>query len=110
MFSGTANLPERPDAIGMSAFDDLVALVAEILDAADDDRDPTFVALQVHTWIHGIVTLVACAPAMAWPSMDDLLDDLVVRLGLAAPRPALAATADARHRCVSPCRGRASGR
>ncbi len=40
---------------------------------------------QVHTWIHGIVTLVACAPGMAWPSMDDLLDDLVIRLGLTAP-------------------------
>ena len=82
MFSGTANLPERPEAIGMSAFDDLVAMVAEILDANDDDRDPTFVALQVHTWIHGIVTLVACAPEMAWPPMDALLDDLMVRLGL----------------------------
>jgi len=84
MFSGTANLPERPEAIGMSAFDDLVAMVTEILDANADDRDPTFVALQVHTWIHGIVTLVACAPDMAWPSMDALLDDLSVRLGLTA--------------------------
>ena len=85
MFSGTANLPERPEAIGMSAFDDLVAMVAAILDANGDDRDPTFVALQVHTWMHGIVTLVACAPGMAWPSMDALLDDLMDRLGLGPP-------------------------
>ena len=57
-------------------------MVAEILDVNEDDRDPTFVALQVHTWIHGIVTLVACAPGMACPPMADLLDDLMVRLGL----------------------------
>ncbi len=82
MFSGTTKLPERPEAIGMSAFDDLVAMVADILDANGDRRDPTFVAFQVHTWIHGIVTLAACAPDLAWPSMETLLDDLLVRLGL----------------------------
>ena len=47
-----------------------------------DDRDPFFVAVQVHTWIHRIVTLAACAPDLAWPSMETLLDDLLVRLGL----------------------------
>lgn len=85
MFSGTANLPERAVPIGMSAFDDLVAMVAEVLDANGDARDPAFVAAQVHTWIHGIVSLVACAPDGPWPATEALLDDLLVRLGLTAP-------------------------
>jgi AcrR family transcriptional regulator len=84
MFSITPDLPSHPVAIGMTAFDDLVALVGEVLAAADDDRDPTFVAIQVHTWVHGIVTLTACAPDdIPWPPIDALLDDAVVRLGLA---------------------------
>jgi AcrR family transcriptional regulator len=83
LFSGPESLPERPEAIGMNAFDDLVAMVAELLDAKGDDRDPAYVAIQVHTWIHGIVTLTACAPSdLPWPPIDQLLDDLVTRLGL----------------------------
>ena len=82
MFSGTRNLPERAVPIGMSAFDTLVAMVADILDALHDGRDPAFVAVQVHTWIHGMVSLLGCAPDGPWPSTDALLDDLMVRLGL----------------------------
>ena len=85
MFSGTEHLPERDVPIGMSAFDDLVAMVAAVLDTRGDDRDPTFVAVQVHTWIHGVVSLVACAPEIPWPSTEALLDDVVVRLDLAPP-------------------------
>ena len=85
MFSGTRNLPERAVPIGMSAFDTLVAMVADILDARHDGRDPAFVAVQVHTWIHGMVSLLGCAPDGPWPSTDTLLDDLMVRLGLGAP-------------------------
>ena len=82
LFSPAPLLPDRVVGIGMSAFDDLVALVAEVLDAKGDDRDPTFVAVQVHTWVHGIVTLAACAPQQVWPGTDPLLDDLLIRLGL----------------------------
>ena len=85
MFSGTRNLPERAVPIGMSAFDTLVAMVADILDARHDGRDPAFVAVQVHTWIHGMVSLLGCAPDGPWPSTDALLDDLLVRLGLGPP-------------------------
>ena len=85
MFSGTRNLPERAVPIGMSAFDTLVAMVADILDARHDGRDPAFVAVQVHTWIHGMVSLLGCAPDGPWPSTDTLLDDLMVRLGLGPP-------------------------
>lgn len=82
MFSGTRNLPERAAPIGMSAFDTLVAMVADILDLHHDGRDPAFVAVQVHTWIHGMVSLLGCAPDGPWPSTDALLDDLMVRLDL----------------------------
>ena len=85
MFSGTRNLPERAVPIGMSAFDTLVAMVADILDARHDRRDPAFVAVQVHTWIHGMVSLLGCAPDGPWPSTEALLDDLMVRLGLGPP-------------------------
>jgi hypothetical protein len=43
------------------------------------------VAVQVHTWIHGIVTLLGCHPEGPWPAVEELLDDLVVRLELGAP-------------------------
>lgn len=86
MFSGTRNLPERAVPIGMSAFDTLVAMVADILDARHDGRDPAFVAVQVHTWIHGMVSLLGCAPDGPWPSTEALLDDLMVRLGLGPPQ------------------------
>ncbi len=82
MFSGTEDLPELSKPIGMSSFDSLVTMVAELLDARGDDRDPTFVAIQVHTWIHGIVTLVGCTPDVPWPDTDVLLTELTVRLGL----------------------------
>ncbi len=85
MFSGTRNLPERAVPIGMSAFDTLVAIVADILDGNHDKRDPAFVAVQVHTWIHGMVSLLGCAPDGPWPSTEALLDDLMVRLGLDPP-------------------------
>lgn len=70
------------DQIGMSSFDNLVAMVAEILEANGDDRDPFFVAVQVHTWIHGMVDLSSRHPGMPWPSVEALLDDLTNRLGL----------------------------
>lgn len=85
LFSDPADLPERPEPVGLSAFDQLVEVVADILIARDDGRDPVFVAVQVHTWIHGMVSLLACHPEGPWPSVDDLLDDLVVRLDLGPP-------------------------
>ena len=82
LFSDPADLPERPEPVGLSAFDQLVEVVAAILTALGDGRDPVFVAVQVHTWIHGIVTLLGCHPEGPWPAVDELLDDLVVRLEL----------------------------
>ena len=86
MFTDPADLPDRAEEpVGLGAFDQLVAVVGDILEARGDDRDPTFVAVQVHTWVHGIVSLIACKPEGDWPSTEDLLDDLLVRLDLDAP-------------------------
>ena len=82
LFSRVGEVPERGEPVGLGAFDQLVAVVADILDGRGDDRDPTFVAAEVHTWIHGIVGLIACQPEGPWPPVEELLDDLVLRLGL----------------------------
>jgi AcrR family transcriptional regulator len=85
MFTATA-LPAELVGIGLSSFDVLVAMVADILTANGDDRDPLFVAAEVHTWIHGIVLLDNCVPDQVdWPGTDRLLDDLMLRLGLTTP-------------------------
>jgi len=83
-----AELPSSmtpPDGVsdaGMSAFQVLVGLVAAIFERKGDARDPFFVAVQVHTWIHGMVDLVGCHPDAPWPEMDALLDGLSAALGL----------------------------
>jgi AcrR family transcriptional regulator len=73
---------DRPSS-GGEAFDILVSLISAILQARDDPRDPVDVAIQTHTWIHGIVDLVGGNPDMAWPSTATLLDRLGSALGLA---------------------------
>jgi AcrR family transcriptional regulator len=78
---------DDPDSPGMAAFEILIGLVTDILDANGDDRDPFFVAVQVHTWIHGMVHLCSTTQIAAWPAMDDLLDGCVDALRL-VPRPA----------------------
>ena len=70
---------------GMSAFEILIDLVSAVLDARGDDRDAFYVAVQVHTWIHGIVHLCGNHPDMPWPPVSALLDGLVETLDLAAP-------------------------
>ena len=85
LFSNTVDLrDDAGDSFGEDAFSMLVGLVRAILDANDDDRDPYFVAVEVHTWIHGIVDLTCRNPTMDWPTLDELLDDMLVRLGLTA--------------------------
>jgi AcrR family transcriptional regulator len=81
MIGETDRLPGATP-FGLEAFNDLVLMVAAILDAKGDDRDAVFVATLVHTWTHGIVSLAACAPELPWPGLDELLDEVVIRLGL----------------------------
>lgn len=67
---------------GLAAFQLLVDAVSRILSLQLDDRDPFFVAVQVHTWIHGIVDLCGSHPDMEWPSTARLLDGLSSSLDL----------------------------
>jgi AcrR family transcriptional regulator len=85
MVEQTDDIPGATPA-ALSAFNDLVTMVADILRARGDDRDPVFVAVQIHTWTHGIVTLAACAPEIPWPGMDELMDSVAEALDLVPPR------------------------
>ncbi|MEO1059680.1 MAG: hypothetical protein AAFY28_22485, partial [Actinomycetota bacterium] len=67
---------------GDSAFQLLVDTVGDILRAQNDERDPFFVAVQVHTWIHGIVDLQGSRPSIPWPDTEALLDGLRMALDL----------------------------
>lgn len=67
------------------AFDILVGLIAAVLDANGDERDPTAVAMQTHTWIHGIVDLIGGNPDMPWPDTTTMLDCLGESLRLVRP-------------------------
>jgi hypothetical protein len=74
---------------GLTAFWVLVEIVERMLAANDDPRDPFFVSVQVHTWVHGMVDLCGSHPGVPWPPTSELLDSLGVALDL-VPRPALA--------------------
>lgn len=83
LFSNKIDLEFDGHSVGVSAFEMLVEKVAAILAVRGDDRDPHFVSVQVHTWIHGIVDLIGRHEDFDWPPIDVLLDDVMVRLGLA---------------------------
>ncbi|MGI9646308.1 MAG: TetR/AcrR family transcriptional regulator [Ilumatobacteraceae bacterium] len=82
------SLIDAPDDVtdsGMATFEILVDLVADMLSELHDDRDPFFVAVQVFTWIHGIVDLCGTHPDTPWPEVPDLLDGLRAALRLTPP-------------------------
>jgi AcrR family transcriptional regulator len=85
LFANKIDLGPATATVGVSAFEILVDTVGQMLGELGDQRDPFFVAVQVHTWIHGIVDLTGCHPDMAWPSADSLLDGLGLSLGLYQP-------------------------
>ncbi|MEM7285991.1 MAG: TetR/AcrR family transcriptional regulator [Actinomycetota bacterium] len=86
MFSNRVELPPREEPVGTYAFDHLIDLIASILAERGDDRDPTFVAVQVWTWIHGIVDLIGNhAEFEFWPDVVPLLAEMRERLELTAP-------------------------
>lgn len=85
LFSNKVDLGDGDSPGGLAAFQLLVDAVARMLAVLGDDRDPFFVAVQVHTWIHGIVDLCGSHPSMPWPETATLLDGLSDALGLDAP-------------------------
>ncbi len=82
LFSNKIDVELEEGSVGASAFERLVERVSAILDETGDGRDPRFVAVEVHTWIHGIVDLIGRHADADWPPVEALLDDLLVRLGL----------------------------
>jgi AcrR family transcriptional regulator len=82
LFSNKIDLGERSSAVGQACFQLLLDDVTTILHLLDDDRDPHFVAAQVHTWIHGIVDLRNTHPDVPWPGTTELLDGLGAALRL----------------------------
>lgn len=82
LFSNRIDLGPREAPIGDEAFQILIDLVAACLREREDPRDPFFVAVQVHTWIHGIVDLCFGHADLSWPTIDAQLDGLVDALRL----------------------------
>lgn len=85
LFSDKVDLGDGDSPGGLAAFQLLVDAVGRMLHDLGDSRDPFFVAVQVHTWIHGIVDLCGSHPSMPWPETSTLLDGLSVALGLQRP-------------------------
>ncbi len=76
------------DSAGVTAFQRLVDLVQRCIDAgADPGADATTVAFELFTALHGIVDLRITHAFMPWPPVEELLDRLQARLGLAGPAP-----------------------
>jgi AcrR family transcriptional regulator len=82
LFSNKVDLGDGDAPGGLAAFQLLVDSIAAMLAARSDPRDPFFVAVQVHTWIHGIVDLCGSHPSMPWPATTELLDGLCEALEL----------------------------
>jgi AcrR family transcriptional regulator len=81
------------DSPGSTAFEVLVGMVQECLDAGapaagpggSADPDATYLAVQIWTWLHGLVDLRITHPAMPWPDPGVFLDDVQRALGLVPP-------------------------
>jgi AcrR family transcriptional regulator len=83
MFSAYDSMGDDVLGASLDVFTILVDIVARLLSDNDDDRDPSYVATQVHTWVHGIVDLCRDPERTPYPaSSEDLIADLAVRLGL----------------------------
>ena len=86
LFSDKVDLGDGDAPGGRAAFQLLVDAVSKMLAIRGDDRDPFFVAVQVHTWIHGIVELCGSHPSMPWPDTSELLDGLSDATSATRPR------------------------
>jgi AcrR family transcriptional regulator len=62
---------------GSQTFAVLLHAVATALQATQRAADPFLVTVTLWASLHGIVTLRADRPAFAWPSLDDMIDNLV---------------------------------
>jgi AcrR family transcriptional regulator len=85
LFSNRTSVPFAKPEVGANSFQVLVDNVEAMLTELGDERDPWFVAAQVHTWIHGIVDLCGSHPNMEWPDTGRMLEGIQQALGLQRP-------------------------
>jgi len=85
MFSRHIEIEAESTIVANATFRILVGLVEQILADLGDDRSTLTVAVQVHTWIHGIVDLGSSHPDVEWPAVADQLAGLRNALGLVRP-------------------------
>lgn len=82
LFSGRIEIAAETAVVAEATFQILVDLVEAMLTELSDDRSAHFVAVQVHTWIHGIVDLSSGHPHDDWPPVAAQLLGLRDALGL----------------------------
>lgn len=82
MFSNCIEIEHETSVVANATFQLLVDLVHAVLGELGDDRSTLTVAVQVHTWIHGIVDLSSSHPDIAWPPVAEQLGGLQRALGL----------------------------
>jgi AcrR family transcriptional regulator len=85
LFSHHIEIKAETSVVASATFQILTDLVEQILTELDDDRSTFTVAVQVHTWIHGIVDLSSGHPHVEWPPVTDQLLGLRTTLGLVRP-------------------------
>lgn len=85
MFSHHLQIEAETSVVSNATFQILIDLVEQILTELADDRSALTVAVQVHTWIHGIVDLSNSHPDVDWPPVADQLLGLRTALGLVRP-------------------------
>ena len=74
---------------GAATFTDLVASIQRCLNAGAQVRRPSaFLAFQLWCLLHGMTDLRAGKPELPWPGAGEMIDHLLVSLGLRATRPA----------------------
>jgi AcrR family transcriptional regulator len=85
MFSHHIEIEAETSVVSNATFQILIDLVDQILAELGDGRSALTVAVQVHTWIHGIVDLSSSHPDVEWPPVSDQLVGLRTTLGLVRP-------------------------
>ena len=74
---------------GAAAFTNLIASIQRCLNArAQTRRSSVFLAFQLWCLLHGMTDLRAGKPELPWPGAGEMIDHLLVSLGLRTTRPA----------------------
>lgn len=85
MFSNSVEIEAETSIVSKATFMLLVDLVQQMLRVLGDGRSTHIVAVQVHTWLHGIVDLNCSHPDVEWPPIEAQLVGVRDALGLVRP-------------------------